>query len=538
MRRDFDRHIQALRAIANRFDPDSNRIRARLMRKISQERLQFPGMLSRYHEVLLFILAFPPDHKTRSLAEREVLRSSRLLKQQPERVKALFVNSGIPFTKYRATFSHDYTRWLMTNSPGSVSLAKIENTAFDLNEALKVTLPPLLRSETTAGFTNEELLDVLIPGRKSRLHYIVNELSRLDSIPYIKDHFFDGLGLQLSVTPGSKLLSKAFNRIAVPRLFYHTELIKHVDVNALLSRKVPGETMLLQSEKENVVRVIKNSMVITERETDPATYLKTDSLRLFHLERGVSVAFYGMTPERQLPMESYIGYTLFKNGYPAVYGGGWVFGRRCDFGLNIYDQFRGGESAFMVAQVLRLYRHVFKIDYFQVEATQIGLENPEGIATGVFWFYYKLGFRPVLSGLRRIAAAEYAKISSDRTYRSSEKALLKFTEGNISLRLGKRVQPGVYDIADRVRKMIAGKFGGNSLKAEQACVAEFLSARSSKASCSKIEFDVLKEISLWASAMKVLDKRKLNLMKQMVKLKPADEYQYQERVRRFFAEYG
>lgn len=539
MRKEFERDVDALRDVANRFDRGSNLRKFSLLREMGRRKIVFSGLLTTYYNTLLFIMAFPPDKKTSSLAEREVLRIARLLKRQPERIKELFVNSGIPFSKCRATFSHDFTRWLLSHPHATVSIRKIGNTVFDLNESLKVTLPSLERSETTAGFTNEELLSQLMPKRKLQLPYIINEISRLDGLPYIKDHYYDGLGIQTDVTPKGKMFSKAFNQIEVPSVFYHQELIRKVSVMEILNQKLPDEAVLSAAQKEQLIRVIRNAMAMTERETDPATYLKEESLRLFHLERGLSVALYGMTPERQLPMESYIGYTLFKNGYPAAYAGGWVFGWRSDYGLNIYDQFRGGESAYMVAQILRVYRQLFNIRYFRVEATQFGLDEPEGIATGVFWFYYKLGFRPVDPGIRKLANREYAKIRTDKNYRSSEKTLLKFTESNIFLNLGKAVQPDVYDIANRVKAMIIKKFHGSSTLAEEQCVAEFKAKTGSGDLFKTGASDVLKEVSLWAAAMNITDEQKLRQLLQLVKLKPVDEFRYQEQLRFFFGdEYG
>ena len=76
--------------------------------------------------------------------------------------------------------------------------------------------------------------------------------------------------------------------------------------------------------------------------------------------------------------------------------------------------------------------------------------------------------------------------------------------------------------------------GAHSQHAEQECVNEFLSKTASKEIFSKVEFEVLKEVSLWACAMKISDKNKLSLLLQMVKLKPVDEYRYQELVRLYF----
>lgn len=89
------------------------------------------------------------------------------------------------------------------------------------------------------------------------------------------------------------------------------------------------------------------------------------SFSLYELERGVTVAIYGMIPERQLPLESYVGFTLFKNGLPAAYGGAWIFGEYANFGINIFESFRGGESGYMMCQLLRVYKQVFNISFLK-----------------------------------------------------------------------------------------------------------------------------------------------------------------------------
>lgn len=536
MKNTFYKQARKLRDIANRFDKESNATKIFILSEMALNKVSFTDALSLYHETLLYIMAFPPDKKTSDLAESEVMRIAEMLRKQPVQTRELFVNSGIPFSTFRASFSHDCTRWLNSHPDCKVLIHEIENTMFDLNEVLKVTLPSLQRSDTTAGYNNAEILEELMPDENRQLTYIINELSRLDNLPYIKDHYYEGLGIVTDIIPKNKNFSKSFNKIKIPYVFYHGDLIKHFNVEELLNKKLPAEAVLIESEKKEVIQVIKNSMTVTERETDPATYLKVESLRHYHLERGVSIALYGMPQERQLPMESYIGYTLFKNGNPAAYGGGWIFGSRSDYALNIYDQFRGGESAYMVTQILRLYRQLFHVNYFLAEASQFGLDNPEGIAAGVFWFYYKLGFRPVDAKLNKLATAEYQKIITRKGYRSSEKILLKFTESNIFLNLGKKIQPGVFDITTKVKKMILKKYKGNSQHAEQECVNELLVKTSCRNSFTKEEYEVLKEISLWAAAMNITDPYKLDIMLEMVKLKALDEYQYQKQLRLFFGD--
>ena len=71
-----------------------------------------------------------------------------------------------------------------------------------------------------------------------------------------------------------------------------------------------------------------------------------------------------MKPSRRLPFESYIGYLAFKNGLPVAYGGGWIFFRRCKFGINVLDAYRGGEAAFLFAQLMRVYHQHFQCKSF------------------------------------------------------------------------------------------------------------------------------------------------------------------------------
>jgi hypothetical protein len=185
---------------------------------------------------------------------------------------------------------------------------------------------------------------------------------------------------------------------------------------ALMNQPLPPPRRLGADARAELVRVLRNTMALTSRETDPATYLDARALRVYALERGLAVALFGMTPERQLPLESYVGFTLFKNGLPVAYGGAWVMGERAAFGMNIFEPFRGGESGFMMCQVLRAYRQAFKVRYFEVDAHQFGLDNPDGIASGAFWFYYRHGFRPLSAPLR---AWRYKKRSASTRGRAT-----------------------------------------------------------------------------------------------------------------------
>ncbi len=536
MRISFRNQVAALKAHLHHFDPTGNTIRLEALNHLS--RLPFPAGpdLVTYHDCLLFISAYPSDHRQAALAEKELHRLALYIKSVAPDLPVSWTNTGMPFTPTVTRFTHDQVRWLMAHPHCQTTLDRFEDADLELNDVLKLTLPSLERSETTAGLSNTDLLDVLKVPDQQRLSFLLDELSRLDAVPYIKDHLFDRLGVYVRVMPHHRSFSKAYNRLPGIEPYYQKEFLKPSDTGALLNQPVGLPQPLDADQRQQVVRTIKNAMAVTARETDPTTYMDEHSLRLYHLDRGIAVAIYTMIPSRQLPLESYVGYTAFKNGFAVAYGGAWVFGPSANFGINIFEAFRNGESAFVMAQLLRLYRQVFSIDYFEIEPYQFGLDNPEGIASGAFWFYYKFGFRPLDKTLRALANQEAEKIKSRKRYRSGPKVLTELTGSSIGLSLGQKVPLRVPSITLQVTRMIRRFFGSNRPLAELMCREKFARDSDLAIPDHPAEVQVWTEVALWREALQIEDPRKLELMKAMISVKPKDLYAYQKLLQAYFGQ--
>ena len=80
---------------------------------------------------------------------------------------------------------------------------------------------------------------------------------------------------------------------------------------------------------------------------------------------------------------------------PIGYGEAFVIGRSATMTFNIFESFRGGEAAYTFARTLAMVRQVFGAESFSLDPYQLGKGNDEAIASGAWWFYYKLGFRPL-----------------------------------------------------------------------------------------------------------------------------------------------
>lgn len=533
MKNKFANSLHTLRKIATIFDEDNHLKKMDLLKTLSKAALPYGKQLLEYHDVLLFFCAYPGDSRLYKLCEKELKRIALHLKNSSAIKKSSEINEGLPYTDTITRFSPDLLSWLVLQKDIEAVFDSNPDPALPINEVLNVTLPTLLKEETTAGLDFKGLMEVLHIKPKDYVTFLLGQLE--ESVPLVRDIIMEHLDLFVKLTPKNLEYSRAFNRIPEKEIYFHQDLLKQFDHLKLLDEPIPEEVILNKTDHEQLIKVIKYAMPLTQREIDTASYLDGDTLRLYNLERGVKVAIYGMAAERQLPLESSVGFILFKNGIPVSYGGTWIFGPRARFGLNIFDAFRGGESGFILCQLLRVFRQVFKVSYFEIESYMFGYANPEGIKTGTFWFYYKYGFRPVAKDLYKMAEEERHKIKTRKNYRSSEKTLIRFTDSNMALNLGKTVSTDVTDITTVLLAKTKKAWPHNYKAIRQQAIDKFCKRMEIDSSeLNTIESKVLEEVALWAMVMNVSESRKLSLMKQMVYTKPKDQYAYQQLLLDYF----
>ncbi len=151
---------------------------------------------------------------------------------------------------------------------------------------------------------------------------------------------------------------------------------------------------------------------------------------------GASIAVIGLAPERRFSVEANYGYVMFSNGVPIGYGGVTAFNRQANTGLNIFPAFRGSEAAFLWVAALRVFRSLFGVKRFVVNPIQVGEGNKEAIASGAFWFYYRLGFRPADRDTRALAQREFAKMRGRHRHTHPD-TLKRLAHGDLHLDLGR-----------------------------------------------------------------------------------------------------
>jgi hypothetical protein len=317
-------------------------------------------------------------------------------------------------------------------------------------------------------------------GGADGLRGLVSAFEQVECAEAARDQLFDSVGLELNWTLSLREASRSFARFPGRRTFFQREaVVRDVATAEVMARPIKPVRPLSREPAQELIDVARVTLAVRARETDPVTYANPREVTLIPLERGFDVAFFGLLPQRRLPIESFFGYVAARNRVPVAYGGAWVFFDRAEIGINIFDEFRGGESALLLAQLLRVFRQHYRVRRFFVDPYQFGAGNREGIQSGAFWFYYRLGFRPVDARLRARAHSEWEQIGADRSYRVPNVVLRKLASSRLVL-LDERggesegeIRPAAPDLAAlglSVTRWIGAKFEGDRSAAERSAV--------------------------------------------------------------------
>jgi hypothetical protein len=435
----LDRLLTQLEQSKRDFSPSAAARTSRLLSQVGRRRLSDAGSLIRFHEVLLFFRAYPRN--------RELLRQTEdLLASFGERVAGLRAAgtdldpleepevSGIAESSFSVILSYDVARRLAELEPGRL---RIDFDCYEPDDRLAPAwrrLFPLVEEDllVEAHVPYLEWLSKAAGGRGQALGWLLARLDELPVSPREKADLYSSLRLPLRWDlAGSQAARTAISR-APRRVFYHTEpLIPRSEVSLEHELQAPPlEVELLDLEGG---RAFLNMALATSatryRELHGFSYGDPARVLHAHAGRGVEIFFCGVPPEWRLPLRAYHAAMMFKNGVPTGYYETLSLFDRMEIGFNLYFTFREGETAWIFARVLRLFHQLLGTTCFSIDSYQIGLDNEEAIASGAFWFYRRLGFRPVLPEVVRVLEPEECKMLKDPAHRSSAATLRKLAAG-------------------------------------------------------------------------------------------------------------
>lgn len=428
-----------------------------------------------WHDALLYCIAFADSPEVMNAARKRLEEVESNFQGKSEAWKTLIrkcKNSGISGTIMTGRYSLTLVQWLSERFGKQIQYASYACEEDWIKTVSQIGLPPAMRECLDMGdwdffeWSSKEKNSVL-PLIRSVQGWNLNAGGA--------EALFDSCQIETTIALSGKIPSRT-NNIRNVEPYYHDKLLKKFDFDAAVQQPLNGSEKLSESQLEQILLSARAALFCLERETDTVTYTSLESVRVFSCAHGIEVGLFGLKHGFRLPWEAYIGFMAWKNGVPVAYGGSWILGAQAQIGLNIFEAVRGGESAFLFSQIMRVYYGYCGVRKFRIEPYQLGEENPDGIKSGVFWFYYRLGFVPVEPEIRELAAKEFQKIQADKTYRTSIPKLKQCASSFAEKQFDSYKAPYITSIslARFVEQVIQKKYQGNQQEAINQSMQFFL----------------------------------------------------------------
>lgn len=444
VQRDSARLLTELETVRYDFTPGAAARVTKLLALLRKHLVTDARQLIRFHEVLLFLRAFPQSPAVVRCVENLL----NVFHLRIEKLRALhsdmsllddFDTSGIAGTAMEDALSLDLASWLLRRIPNNVSIAWDDYLDDDAAERARGrTWPrffPLLAEDSAveASIPWRPWLDAA-RGRQQPLAWLVHRFEQLPLSDRDRAELFDSLRIPIRWDLANLKLSRTRNWTRPRRFYFHdAPLIPRSQVSLAdeLACPAPKLERLSLRVGESVMQTISEVMLVRYRELYGTTLGDPRSVVRADLGRGVVMHLWNLPPAHRLPLRAYVaGFTL-KNGVPINYVEAIGLCEWIEVGFNTFYTYRQGETAWIYAQALRCLCAFTGATTISIYPYQIGQENDEAIDSGAFWFYRKLGFRSGHIDLQHLCEREEKKIAASSDYRTPKKTLKRLAEAHM-----------------------------------------------------------------------------------------------------------
>ena len=439
-----------------------------LIERLSKARLPRSAAVLALHEVLLFLRAYPDDARVLTRVERELASFER--RADLRRFREELASSGVAGTPTDYPFFPATAAWLVERFGKRLS---VDWDYFDKEDLLLERLALFaLWAETPAldelDLSAREWVRRLKSADESDAQFLVRRIAALPVDAFCRERFHEEIDLPMRLAWGRGSPSRTHARWPVEKTVFQTrslqqprpDLRREVMIPPISVREVSLE------DGQRLVAMAREAMVTRSRDLDAFMHGDARDVRLIDCGENLQFACIGVKPERRLLLESVYGFLTLKNGIPIGYVLCSALMGSSEIAYNVFDTYRGAEAAHVYARVLAMVRALFGTDTFTIYPYQLGHENDEGLKSGAWWFYQKLGFRARERGVLRLMQRELARMKRDPTRRSSIATLKQLAAHNVYLDLEQPREDviGIFPLArvgERVIALLAKRFGSD-----------------------------------------------------------------------------
>ena len=492
------------------FGPAAALRKRALLARLERARLKTARDVLQLHEALCFMRAYPDDRELLTRTERMLARFER--RADLRRHRAALADSGIAGTAIHYRFFASTAHWLARHWPGRLTL---DWKPFE-HEALLEALLPLLASDAESPALDEyddtprAWLRRMKGPKESEAAFLIRRLGARLGDRFVYEKLYDYLDLPVTLAPGADTPSRTHAKRARARVVFrrHAFATRRPDLATELLRPPRSVKPVSPREGQRWIDQALAAMVTRSRDLDIFTYGDPRDVRLVDCGDGLEFVCIGGRPERRLMFEAVYGFLTLKNGVPVGYVLTSALFGSSEIAYNVFETYRGAEAAPIYSRVLAMTRHLFGTDTFTVYPYQLGDGNDEGLRSGAWWFYRKLGFEPRDPGARRLMRSELARMRRRPAHRSSRATLARLARHNVYFSHG-AARPDVIGELPLARlglaamQMMARRFGADRERGETLCAREAM-VRLGMESLSGWSMDEKRAWARWAPLVTLL----------------------------------
>ena len=475
--------LEQLAQTRNHYAPGAAAAKLALLEALGRRRLRRAAELAALHGHLLFLTAFPDSAAVRAAAERALAAFPARLRRLAAKQRVALEDSGLVGSASRHSFEAPVARWLVERFGMDVEIdwrAVDDSSGIDFLLGLLTARAEQDGLESPALTTRQWLRRATGTARTSDLAWLVHQLRRQRATRAIWEALYDQAGVPLVWRPRAVARDVARGPTPSSAVYYRAGGLRRLPERPRRLIATPLETIERVDRRrgEELIDVTRATLTARCREVYAISHANPEEVYLADLGAGTALALIGVAPSRRLSLESNYGYLLLSNGVPVGYAGVTPLYRQANTGINVFEPFRGSEAAFLCAQTLRAFSTLFGVTRFVLNPYQIGAGNREAIDSGAFWFYYRLGFRPVAAELAALAAAERRRQLAQPRHRTDAATLRRLAQSDVELVLpGARArerfaEPWLAQLSLLASERLARAGGGSRAEAAERVAAE------------------------------------------------------------------
>ncbi len=449
------------------------------LRVLAKRRLRDADAVHQLHESLGWLRAYPDDADVLTLVE--AMLAAFAARGDLKRFRKALADTGIAGTQTRYAFYLSTAAWLARRHP---ALLHVDWSIFETQAKVLEQLWLLLTyAESPAleevDLTLKQWIDTAKRADEGDGTFLAKRLHAIDAGPFVREAFYDALSIPLVLEPAPGTPERTTARYGPAKVTYQTRPLDAKRPN--LKKTVPLDPVRVRrlgaKDGRVLVDLAREAMITRSRDLDVFMHGDARDVVLYDWEDGLQFAAIGYTPERRILLEAVYGFLTLKNGVPIGYVLASGLYGSSEIAYNVFDTNRGGEAGRVFGRALATVRHLFRSDTFTIDPYQLGYGNAEGLASGAWWFYRKLGFQPVDADIRKIERGERAKMRANPKHRTDTGTLEQLAADNLYYFAGPSRDDvlGLLDLGGiclGVARYVGKRFGSDRDKGTRICAKE------------------------------------------------------------------